>query len=236
MGERLKGIPGFSIDEAAAAAGSDPEMLRMENLDTDIPPPPAAVEATRAAVGTDEANSWLPFTGMSELKLEIARMIVRRGAGRSSCRPTGRVLTYAPTPIQGGSPMQGRLRIVGLVGVVVVFLAIGVAPVTAAPPALDISPSPGHFGKQPVGTTTVQTFTITNTSSEPVTISSATIIPASAFDFANLSCLGTTLAPGGSCTIDVSFMPTATDWYRANFCVNSATGAVACTKLSGRGI
>jgi aspartate/methionine/tyrosine aminotransferase len=79
MGERLKGIPGFSIDKVAAAAGSDPEMLRMENLDTDIPPPAGAVEATRAAVGTDEANSWLPFTGMRELKHEVARMIVRRG-------------------------------------------------------------------------------------------------------------------------------------------------------------
>jgi N-succinyldiaminopimelate aminotransferase len=79
VGERLQGIPGFSIDKVAAAAGSDPEILRMENLDTDIPPPAAAVEATRAAVGTDEANSWLPFTGMGELKHEIARLIVRRG-------------------------------------------------------------------------------------------------------------------------------------------------------------
>jgi aspartate/methionine/tyrosine aminotransferase len=79
VGERLKGIPGFSIDKVAAAAGSDPEILRMENLDTDIPPPAAAVEATRAAVGTDEANSWLPFTGMGELKYEVARLIVRRG-------------------------------------------------------------------------------------------------------------------------------------------------------------
>jgi aspartate/methionine/tyrosine aminotransferase len=79
MGERLKGIPGFSIDRVAAAAGSDPEILRMENLDTDIPPPAAAVESTRAAVGTDEANSWLPFTGMGELKHEVARLIVRRG-------------------------------------------------------------------------------------------------------------------------------------------------------------
>src|SRR5215207_38149 len=90
MGERLEGIPGFSIDEVAAAAGSDPEMLRMENLDTDIPPPAAAVEATRAAVGTDEAISWLPFTGMGELKHEVARMIVRRGGPRYD--PEGEVV------------------------------------------------------------------------------------------------------------------------------------------------
>src|SRR5215218_2388530 len=65
-------------------------MLRMENLDTDIPPPAVAVEATRAAVGTDEANSWLPFTGMSELKREVARMIVRRGGPRYD--PEGEVV------------------------------------------------------------------------------------------------------------------------------------------------
>jgi aspartate/methionine/tyrosine aminotransferase len=32
-------IPGFSIDRVAAAASDDPEVLRLENLDTDIPPP-----------------------------------------------------------------------------------------------------------------------------------------------------------------------------------------------------
>lgn len=90
MGERLKGIPEFSIDEVAAAVGSDPEVLRMENLDTDIPPPAAAVEATRAAVGTDEANSWLPFTGMSEFKHDVAQMIVRRGGPRYD--PEGEVV------------------------------------------------------------------------------------------------------------------------------------------------
>ena len=39
---RLDHIPGFSIDRVAAAAGDDPDVLRLENLDTDIPPPAAA--------------------------------------------------------------------------------------------------------------------------------------------------------------------------------------------------
>jgi hypothetical protein len=30
---RLDGIPGFNIDRVAAAAGDDPELLRLENLD-----------------------------------------------------------------------------------------------------------------------------------------------------------------------------------------------------------
>jgi aspartate/methionine/tyrosine aminotransferase len=76
---RLKDIPGFSIDRVAAAAGSDPDVLRLENLDTDIRPPPAAVAATKAAIDEDEANSWLPFTGRDDLKDAIAAFIERRG-------------------------------------------------------------------------------------------------------------------------------------------------------------
>ncbi|MDP9342236.1 MAG: pyridoxal phosphate-dependent aminotransferase [Actinomycetota bacterium] len=66
----------------AAAAGDDPDVLRMENLDTDIPPPAAALEATRAAIGEDEANSWLPFTGRDDLKEAVAAYIERRGGPR----------------------------------------------------------------------------------------------------------------------------------------------------------
>jgi aspartate/methionine/tyrosine aminotransferase len=79
---RLEHIPGFNIDRIAAAAGDDPDVLRMENLDTDVPPPAEAVEATRAAVGTDDANSWLPFTGRDDLKDAVAAFIDRRGGPR----------------------------------------------------------------------------------------------------------------------------------------------------------
>ncbi|HEU0041589.1 MAG TPA: aminotransferase class I/II-fold pyridoxal phosphate-dependent enzyme, partial [Jiangellaceae bacterium] len=76
---RLAQIPGFNIDRVAAAAGNDPDILRLENLDTDIPPPAAAMEATRAAIGDDDANSWLPFTGRDDLKSAVAAYIERRG-------------------------------------------------------------------------------------------------------------------------------------------------------------
>jgi aspartate/methionine/tyrosine aminotransferase len=79
---RLDDIPGFNIDRVAAAAGDDPEVLRLENLDTDIPPPAEAMEATRAAIGEDEANSWLPFTGRDDLKDAVAAFIERRGGPR----------------------------------------------------------------------------------------------------------------------------------------------------------
>jgi aspartate/methionine/tyrosine aminotransferase len=76
---RLAEIVGFHIDRVAAAAGADPDVLRLENLDTDVPPPPEAIAATRAAVGTDVANSWLPFSGRDDLKHAVAAQIARRG-------------------------------------------------------------------------------------------------------------------------------------------------------------
>ena len=69
---RMVGIPGFGIDRVAAAASDDPEVLRLENLDTDLVPPEAALRATREAVGEDDANSWLPFTGKAELRRAVA--------------------------------------------------------------------------------------------------------------------------------------------------------------------
>ena len=73
--ERLRGIPGFSIDRVAAAAGDDPAVLRLENLDTDLPPPELAVAATRAALGTDAANSYLPFVGRTALREAVAERV-----------------------------------------------------------------------------------------------------------------------------------------------------------------
>ncbi|MBV9279376.1 MAG: pyridoxal phosphate-dependent aminotransferase [Chloroflexi bacterium] len=90
---RLAQIPGFSIDRVAAAAGDDPDVLRLENLDTDITPPAQAIDATRAAVGEDEANSWLPFTGRDDLKDAVVAFIERRGG---PCYDGGREVVIVP--------------------------------------------------------------------------------------------------------------------------------------------
>src|SRR2546429_9892122 len=100
---RLEHIPGFNIDRVAAAAGDDPDVLRLENLDTDVPPPAAAMEATRAAISEDEANSWLPFTGRDDLKEAVAAYIERHGGPRYD-RPREIVITSG-----GGEPMLGGL-------------------------------------------------------------------------------------------------------------------------------
>ena len=78
---RLVGIPGFDIDAVARAAAGDPDILRLENLDTDLRPPPAAVAATREALESPAANSYLPFTGRGGLRAAAARHVGRL-AGR----------------------------------------------------------------------------------------------------------------------------------------------------------
>jgi N-succinyldiaminopimelate aminotransferase len=76
--KRMEAIPGFGIDRVAAAVGEDPEVLRLENLDTDLVPPEDALRATREAVGQDEANSWLPFTGKADLRGAVADQVGER--------------------------------------------------------------------------------------------------------------------------------------------------------------
>ena len=70
--KRLENIPGFAIDRVARAAGNDPEVLRLENLDTDLRPPAAAIAATRSALERPAANSYLPFSGSLELRAAVA--------------------------------------------------------------------------------------------------------------------------------------------------------------------
>jgi aspartate/methionine/tyrosine aminotransferase len=75
---RLRDVPGFGIDKVAAAAGDDPDVLRMENLDTNLPPPPTVIEVTRDAIGPLEYTSWLPFSGRFDMKEAVADHLERR--------------------------------------------------------------------------------------------------------------------------------------------------------------
>jgi N-succinyldiaminopimelate aminotransferase len=57
----------------------DPAMLRLENLDTDLPPPPGVVELSAAEVGRDDANSYLPFFGHDRLRQAATALVERNG-------------------------------------------------------------------------------------------------------------------------------------------------------------
>jgi len=76
---RLQHISGIGVNYVGdrADAVNDPEMLRLENLDTDLPPPRIAIELTRSALDDDAANSYLPFEGHHELRQAAAAHVSR---------------------------------------------------------------------------------------------------------------------------------------------------------------
>jgi len=58
--------------DMAELADARPGSYRLENADSNWPPPAEAVKATRDAVGQDRYNSYLPLHGLPELRKAIA--------------------------------------------------------------------------------------------------------------------------------------------------------------------
>ena len=50
-------------------------MLRLENLDIDIPPDAEAIARTRQAASEDDDNSYLPFVGQLRLREAVVRHV-----------------------------------------------------------------------------------------------------------------------------------------------------------------
>ena len=77
---RLFDLTGIGLDVVVEAAGNDPHVLRMENLDTDLPVPKVALEEGARSLTYDANNSWLPLTGRMELREAISdRLFAQTG-------------------------------------------------------------------------------------------------------------------------------------------------------------
>ena len=111
--KRLEAVRGFGIDRVAAAAETTPvpradwPVLRLENLDTDLPLPPEALAVTRAALETQAANSWLPFTGDLELRAAISDFTAER-TGRRYDPERGSVTSAAPASLRSSHMTRPR--------------------------------------------------------------------------------------------------------------------------------
>lgn len=56
----------------------DPDVLRLENLDTDLRPPASALAFTKQVVDVDDANSYLPFLGLDSMRQAAANLVGRQ--------------------------------------------------------------------------------------------------------------------------------------------------------------
>lgn len=101
-----------------------------------------------------------------------------------------------------------------------------------------VSPTVLAFSGWPVGTPSAsQTVTLTNNDSTALTITSIAISGANASDFAETdNCLGS-VAAGASCTINLTFLPTAADTRTGRLAiVNNLSPSPMSVPLTGSGI
>jgi len=104
---------------------------------------------------------------------------------------------------------------------------------TGVGPVADLSPASLTFATQVVGTTSpVQPVTLSNTGAGNLTISSIAAVE----DYAETNNCGSAVAPGKSCTINVTFTPTALGFRSGGLYVNdNASPTTQHTSLGGEG-
>jgi glutamine cyclotransferase len=109
--------------------------------------------------------------------------------------------------------------------------------ITGSTPAVSLSPSSLSFGNQVVGTTSVvRTITLTNSGNGPLSIGSVTVTGANAGDFTQTNNCGSSVAPGASGAINVTFRPTSTGQRRAAISISdNAAGSPHVIPLNGSG-
>ncbi len=108
----------------------------------------------------------------------------------------------------------------------------------AAPvPQVSLTPGSLMFAGTTVGATSAsQTETLTNTGTVPLAISAINLVGTNPQDFSQASSCGATLAVGASCTITVSFTPSAAAGFSASLQISdNAASAVQTATLSGSG-
>jgi aspartate/methionine/tyrosine aminotransferase len=83
---RLQHITKIGVEDmgdlADAASRDSAAILRLENLDTDLRPPAAAIEATLRSISDDDANSYLPFLGLDRTRQAAANLVGRLSGAR----------------------------------------------------------------------------------------------------------------------------------------------------------
>lgn len=77
---RLTHITRIGVEQMGDLADSlkDADVLRLENLDTDLRPPPSALAFTKGAVDDNDANSYLPFFGLDVMRQAAANLVGRQ--------------------------------------------------------------------------------------------------------------------------------------------------------------
>jgi len=146
-----------------------------------------------------------------------------------SLNPNTGSIVYTPTPGFTGDDNFSFTASDGQTSSALATILIAVS----AQPTVSLSARSLGFGNQPVGMSGVsQTVTLTNTSTVPVTIAAITVCG----DYTRTYTCLTTLDPNASCSISVTFSPTATGFRGGTLSITSgAAGSPQAVSLGGYG-
>lgn len=128
-------------------------------------------------------------------------------------------------------------KFVAYLGAVVAALLSVSGGAPAAPQAVGLSVSPANynFGQVSEGTESSTSFQVLNTSASSVTITSATISPASYKSFSVQNLCGATIAANSGCFIDVDFAPVSTGLKNVSLVIVTSAGTLNVA-ISGTGL
>ncbi|HKV83001.1 MAG TPA: choice-of-anchor D domain-containing protein [Ktedonobacterales bacterium] len=202
-------------------------------------------DATQVNFGTvftgDAATRTLTLTNRGDLDLNVYGVwAVGEGLRESDTCAGGRLvsgatcavtLTYAPT--RAGS-LSADLRVESNATsspLIAQIAGVAVAPIVA------MSAAPLDFGRHPLGSYSWQSFVVSNTGTEPLTIAEITLSD-DAPDYAITSdaCSLQTVAPGASCAVMVRFTPTRAGDANATLSVRAnMSDGVATYRITGSG-
>jgi Ca2+-binding RTX toxin-like protein len=146
--------------------------------------------------------------------------------------------TFAPTTAQLGSTLRAVVSFTDNHGTAEAVASAASGPVAApSGPVAQVSPASLSFGSQGTGTTsTPQVVTVTNAGTASLVVSGVSLTGPNQGEFPVTSACST-VAPGGSCTISVSFRPASTGTKTATLNIaHNAVGSPSTVGLSGTGV
>ena len=213
------------------------------------PPGKGVVDVTvTTASGTSATSPADQFTYTSAAMVSL--LMLTSGSGTISGAtsgteyPAGTVLTLTATPATGyrlgswaidgaaaGSANPLTLTMDTSHTVTANFVPTG-------SPSAGVTPTSLSFGAQRVGTvSSLQQVTVANTSPYPLTMSKTALGGTNPGQFKRVSSCPSSLAPGASCTISVTFTPTSRGAKTATLTVtDNAPDSPQAVTLSGQGI
>jgi len=127
--------------------------------------------------------------------------------------------------VDARSPKRRFQRWLAVATASLVALGVLVSTAEAAAPAVTFTPTSLTFASQAIGTTSApQSITVANTGTANLFINSAQTRGVNGLDFTQVSdsCSGSTLPPGTSCSVSITFSPTGTGTRSASFILPEA--------------